>query len=302
MAERFVPGRTKRDIPLVVNNGLIRQKNYADVGIEPVNFGPKSTTNTIPGAAAENALLGRRTAANVGRQFDTMVQNTRALMEHAKSTGNIKDWSQFYPKAHEFAAQLERAHGGLTHLQASGLVASLSGGGGEWEKNQENAMRVLHAHQTGTELGTSDLMGVEGSRLENARHILRGADPREVLGNLKERNFMENIHNPEGDHVTVDTHMYHGMTGWKRPWRTSGGGAPGLQDSRVYHFMAGAIKDVAHEYGLNPNEGQSTTWYANKDIVGGKVGSVPPHHPRFAEYFDPKKVTPGKRYRGVENA
>lgn len=297
MAERVIPGPTSRYIPLVANRGALSQKAYSDVGIQPVNFGPKNTTNTIPGAPAENALVGRRTTAHLGRQFDTMVQNTRALMEHAQSTGNLHTWSQFYPKAHEFAAQLEREHGGLTHLQASGVVASLSGGGGEWEKNQENALRVMRAHQSGTDISHSDLMGVEGSRLENARSILRGANPREVLGDLKERNFMENIHNPEGRQVTVDTHMYHGMTGWKRPWRGSGGGAPGLQDSRVYHFMAGALSDVAHEYGLNPNEGQSTAWYAAKDISGGKFGYVPPHHPRFGEYFDPKVVTPGKRYR-----
>lgn len=297
MAERIVPGRTKRDIPLVINDGTIEQKPYADAGITAVNFGPRSVQNTIPKAPAQAFLLpnfGRKTRANFGTQFQQMIDNTHALMTYAQQQGKAEEWSHFYPMAHAHAQHLAERYG-ITHAQASGILASMSGGGGEWETNKENANRFLEARENGVNIDKKQLKGVETSRINNAHLIFEGANPQEVLGNMKERNFMESIHNPAGDSLTIDTHMHHGMTGWKRPWRGAGGGAPGLEDPRVYHFMAEAVRNVADSSGMDPNSTQSTLWYAQKHLTGGKSGSVPPHHSRFAEYFP--TVRPGVQYR-----
>jgi hypothetical protein len=297
MAERVVPGRTKKDIPIVVSNGTIEQQPYKEIGVKAVNFGNRSVTNTIPGKAAATFLIpdfGRKTRANLGIQFGQMIDNTRALMGHAEAQGKKEAWSTFYNDAHEHAAHLSARYG-ITHAQASGILASMSGGGGEWETNKSNANRFLEAKENGTAITTAHLQNVEGNRLANAHAIFDGGDPREVLGNMKERNFMESIHNPSGDSLTVDTHMHHGMTGWKRPWGEAGGGAPGLQDPRVYHFMSEAVRTVAGEHNMEPNQAQSTIWYAQKSLLGGKSGSVPPHHSRFQEYFP--SVRPGVQYR-----
>jgi hypothetical protein len=302
MAERIVPGKTKSFIPLSISDGKIEQLPYKEAGIIAVNFGPRSVTNTIPAAAAQKYLLptfGRKTLTNFGTQFQQMTENAQALMRHAESVGQADHWSHFYEDAHAHATHLADRYG-ITHAQASGILASMSGGGGEWETNKENANRFLEARENGVNIGTKQLKGVESSRINNAHLIFDGANPQEVLGKMKERNFMESIHDPSGDSLTMDTHMHHGMTGWKRPWRGAGGGAPGLGDPRVYHFMAEAVRGVAADAGMSPNAAQSTLWYANKDITGGLAGSVPPHHPRFAEYFP--KVKPGIMYRKPSEA
>jgi len=307
LAERIVPGPNRSYIPLVVSNGKIEQQPYKEAGFTAVNFGTKNITNTIPSREAAKFLLpnfGRRTLENKGTQFEQMIGNARALMEHARSTGNLEAWSGFYNLAHQHAAELAGRYG-ISHLQASGVIASMSGGGGEWEINKENADRFLTARENGVDITPKMLSGVEGNRIANAHMIMNGHDARDVLGDMKERNFMESIHNPEGESITVDTHMHHGMTGWKRPWRissipeigrnTGGGGAPGLDHPAVYNFMSEAIRGVSQEYGMHPNSGQSTMWYANKNLVGGKNGTPPPHHPNFETYFP--GLIPGIRYR-----
>ena len=307
MAERFVPGRRKNNAVLRISNGDISQQVLHNAGIEAVNFGTTSVQNTVPPQAARLYTLnqpGRRTL-KLSRQFDTMIGNTHALMDYASSRGKTREWSQFYAHAHDYAHELSHRYR-ISHEQASGIIASMSGGGGEWEKNKANAEKFLAAHEAGVVIKPSQLSGVEGSRITNAHRILAGEDPQEVLGDLKEGNFMRSIHNPEGDSLTVDPHLHHGMTGWLRPWRVTpnpeigrntggGGGAPGLQNEHVYHFMAEAVRNVANEHGLSPNEAQSTIWYAKKKLTENVLGSVPPHHPNFESYYP--TVRPGARYR-----
>lgn len=307
MAERFVAGRQKNNAVLRISNGDISQQVLHNAGIEAVNFGNTSVQNTIPPKPARLYLLnqpGRRNL-KLSRQFDTMVGNTNALMDYASSRGKTQEWSQFYAHAHQYAHDLSHRYS-ISHEQASGIIASMSGGGGEWEKNKANAEKFLAAHEAGVVIKPSQLSGVERSRIANAHRILAGEDPQEVLGNLKEGNFMRSIHNPSGDSLTVDTHMHHGMTGWVRPWKvdlnpalgrvnTGGGGAPGLQHEHVYHFMAEAVRNVANEHGMSPNEAQSTIWYAKKTLTNNVLGSVPPHHPNFESYYP--RVRPGVRYR-----
>jgi len=214
-----------------------------------------------------------------------MVENTRALIEHAKSQGTLEEHGVFYERAHHFASHVSKELG-ISHLHASGMVAALSGGGGEWETNKQNVLTLIHHIKNNLPISHTDLVGVEQSRLNNAHQIFKGNTPREVLGDLKEGNFAETIHDPNTkDHVTVDAQMFHGMTGWKRPWRGAGGGTPGLQDPRVYKTMGKIISGVSEEHGLSPGAGQAVAWGANKSVMPGVSGTVPPQHPKFQNYY-----------------
>lgn len=298
MAKEIQPV-SKRYPTLVSEGGVLHQKPYKEVGITPINFGAKTITNTIPGASAEKYSQGerKRIVPHIGRQFDQIAQNTRALMDHAKSQGKIEEWSTFYHDAHDFAHKISQQLG-IPHLHASGFVAALSGGGGEWETNKANAVKLAHHIKHGIPITHKDLAGVESSRVDNAVKIYRGASPRDVLGEAKEGNFAENIHDPLSDnHLTIDTHNFHGMTGWKRPWRGPGGGTPGMQDPRNYRTLAGIVKEVSQEHGLAPAAGQSVTWWSNKSVMPRVSGTVPPQHPNFQNYYPISPENLPARYR-----
>jgi len=281
------PIKNKRNPTLVVDsNDDVHQKFFHDAGVQAINWGMGSKQNTIPTGSVPGFEGRRSNLANLGRQWDLMGSNSRALLDYAKSTGNLQHWSDWYNEANGVSRSLSKTHR-INSRTASGVLAALSGNGGEWGTNKINADKVISAFKEGNPItDISSLKGIEEGRLGKAHAILAGGDPREVLGDAKEGNFFENIENPSNPNaVTVDTHMYHGLTGWKRPWKS---GTPGLADSRVYHFMSGVIHDAGKDFGLDPNAAQAGMWEAIKDLSakqGGVHGTPPPQHSAFDLHY-----------------
>ena len=207
---------------LVKDRQELNQKMMADKGLK-LAVSDKSLTNSMREKEANEQL--ERSAA--GKSFTgtaaTMLDNAEAVMEHAKSTGMMATSRDWYFHANTHAKRLASRYG-VDLAQSAGVIASLSGGGGEWGVNKRNAEKFILNHVTNNhaENMVQNFHGVEGSRLANAAAIMSGIHPHAVLGDLKERNFFDNIYSPETagvEDTTQDTHMNNILRGWKKPWR-----------------------------------------------------------------------------------
>lgn len=285
---------------LIRDRHRINQQPMLQKGLE-LAVSPTTTTNSMTDVEAGKQLARVAKGQPLTGAAATMASNVDAVIESAKKDGNFDGSREWYFKANNFAKHLSQKHNVSEH-QAAGVLASLSGGGGEWETNKRNADRFLNFHINGQQqlIHPKNFHGVEASRLANAASIMLGDHPNKVLGNLKENTFFENIHNPEGSgsQSTQDTHMSTVMRGWKRPWRGRGGGAPELQKPNVYKLYQGITEQVGKSHGLTPIETQPVVWDEIKRI-GPKKGTPMPTHPEFANYYNTKQL-PAKFSRRME--
>jgi hypothetical protein len=273
--------------PTVVKDRTrLNQKMMADKGLE-LAVSPGSKTNSMSEKEA-NEQLGR---LKLGKQFTgtaaVMEANAGAVIEHAKKSGSFEASRDWYFRANKSANSLAKKYAVEPH-QAAGVIAAMSGGGGEWETNKRNADTFIHNHVTGNHHlnVVSSFHGVESSRIANSAAIMMGAHPSTVLGDLKERNFFENINDPEGSTgTTQDQHMNNALRGWKKPWRGLGGGSTELQKPAVSELHDAITKKVGASFGLKSIEAQPVIWDAAKDIYGRVSGTPTPSHPAFAEYY-----------------
>lgn len=290
-----------RFLSLIQDRTTLAQKPFHEVGVNFVQF-PQSKLNSIPADYAREQ--NERFAA--GKKFTggaaAMLDNAHALMESAKKRGTFQQSRDWYANAHDFAKGLAKRHG-IDVAQASGVIASLSGSGGEWEVNKRNADKLIGLHNAGraAEIHPQNFHGVESSRLANAVAILHGQHPRQVLGDLKEGNFFENINDPGNQDITTqDTQMSFGLKGFKRPWQGAAGGARDLQHPEVYKLQHNITAAAGKSFGLSPIETQPVLWDETKALTPGKSGTPVPQHPLFGEYYDLKQVNP--RFHSFSNA
>lgn len=290
--------------------GTVNQSFFAGKGIERVEFPKMSVRETVKANA--NPKMGKNgpvikpfsspnnppsdiapkdsTKARLyaKAQFQ-MLGNADALLAHARRSGRFDDWGAFYFEGNQTGKEMGKMYG-VGHRVAHGVLAALSGNGTDWTTaNVPNAHKVLHAvTQENRVPKPEELTNGESARINNAVRIIKGEDPETVLGTLKEGNFFKNLHNPEGDEITVDTHMGYGLTGWKRNWLGAGGGAPYLQQPTVYNMFDRIVRDASEANNLSPSVGQAVMWGAVKDLYNMKSGSPAPEHERFGEYYDVK--------------
>jgi hypothetical protein len=282
---------------LVKDRTDLNQKMMADKGIK-LAVSPGTISNSMSEKEAQEQL-GR---LKEGKQFTgaaaTMLDNAHAAIEHAKATGTFDKSRGWYFEANNHAKRLAARYG-VDTAQAAGVIASMSGGGGEWNVNKLNAEKFIQNHVTGkhTDNVVQNFHGVEGSRIANAAAIMSGTHPHQVLGDLKEKNFFDNINSPESAGVgdtTQDQHQNNILRGWKKPWRGLGGGSGELQKPGVYRLHQEITALAGASHGLAPIEAQPVVWDAAKSIYGSISGTPTPTHPAFADYY-PSNAVP-KRF------
>lgn len=278
---------------LIKDRSNLNQKMMADKGLQ-LAVSPESRTNSMSEKEANEQLARLK----MGKQFTgaaaTMESNAMATIEHAKKSGTFGESRDWYFRANRVAGALAKKYAVEPH-QAAGVIAAMSGGGGEWENNKRNAEKFLQNHVSGNaHLNTvKNFHGVESSRIANAAAIMSGAHPDSLLG-LKEGSFFHNINSPEDANVTTqDMHMNNILRGWKKPWRGLGGGSAELQKPAVFQLHDEITKKAGAAFGLKPIEAQPVIWDAGKDIYGRTSGTPTPNHPAFAEYYD-KSAVPAK--------
>lgn len=101
------------------------------------------------------------------------------------------------------------------------------------------------------------------ANMEKAIQIARGAEPGDILGGFKVRNFYNNMLDP-GDRrfVTVDTHAIRLMTGDLTMSNSEKGslGQRFFGNARLYGLAHAAWSRAADEFGMTPNQFQAATW------------------------------------------
>ena len=143
----------------------------------------------------------------------------------------------------------------ITHRQAAGIIAALSPSTG-WGANVAAAFELVltgHAH-------------VQSERFNNnARRILNGEAPEDVLGGRKVRSFYRNIAEPYAPGpVTIDRHAVSILFGRGLNERE----IKVLEGMGAYTFAAGVYRTVARRLGLKPHELQAITWQTWRRIKG----------------------------------
>lgn len=177
---------------------------------------------------------------------DTLAQNILATYAWANDA-HKREGSVWYQSAHTFARGLSERYG-ITLEQAAGVIAALSPQL-SWSRNMTCADEIIR---------TGDTRGVLGLSKRNARAILAGAHPLDVLNGPKTRAFFDNILRPTASHaVTVDVHATDVALG-------SRGASRGLHLDRGgrYDAIADAYRSAADSLGILPLVLQAVCWVA----------------------------------------
>lgn len=141
----------------------------------------------------------------------------------------------WYAMAHDIAREAR------TVPMGAGILSALSPRM-PWVRNVQLARVAFTTPLTGGGLTRS---------IENARRILAGEDPMDVLGGMKTRAFFTNILDPDDDWtVTVDTHAIK-IAGI--PNRDSVG-------KGLYMAIADGYREAAEYVGILPQQMQAITW------------------------------------------
>lgn len=112
----------------------------------------------------------------------------------------------WYPAANEAAARMAARYG-CSLQAAAGVIAALSPNS-RWERNLKDADSLIRAFCIGTIADAAAVkVGTFGRNKTKALDILAGADPLEILGGLKVRNFYSCIMG-DTEAVCVDGHAF----------------------------------------------------------------------------------------------
>lgn len=215
------------------------------------------TSNKLPiRQASAPSTVPTTSAAMTGHQFGQVIHNITRAIDTA-SPEIIKKGELWYPQAHEIADVISKGD----PERSAGVIAALSGAGGEWEKNvREGDYFMKHGRVP------------EGSKAtavqqEQATRIREGEHFRNVLPKgLKTFNFAELIANPyDEDAVVVDTHHADIAGGLKMPWQ---GADRGLGTAGRYNTIADATRIVAERKGMRPSQAQAIAWESWKKQAG----------------------------------
>lgn len=156
----------------------------------------------------------------------------------------------WYQDAHDFAANLaEEADLKIEHV--AGVIAELSPMM-NWDENMRRAADLIRKHEA---------KGL-GRSFANAKAILEGKDPFEVVNdpgraNFKIQAFFDNIIHPsESNRVTIDRHMWGALFG---EYGVASSGFPHASEAQ-YRGAEKMFQDAARALDLLPLELQSICW------------------------------------------
>ena len=162
---------------------------------------------------------------------------------------------------YRIANALARRLDPIAPVQAAGVIAALSPMM-DWDRNM---MLAIRAYEDGEASGA--LFG----NVRKANAIMAGADPLEILGGKKVRNFFAAIANPESEEaVCIDRHAFDIAMGRVTNDKTRGA----LSRKGVYEEFQDAYRRAAKvltkETGVHhtPSEVQAVTWVAWRRLKG----------------------------------
>lgn len=175
-------------------------------------------------------------------------QATRRIMRLvASATAEELDHGlAWYGRAHAWAAEVGERHN-LAVTRVAGIVAALSPQT-DWPLNKRKALDLIEH---------GDTFGLGRGRGQ-ARAILAGADPDEVLTGPKVRAFWRTITDPAtSDEVVIDRHAVDAAVGMVTDDRTR---KAILERKGGYDHVAAIYRSAAEALGLRPHVVQAIVW------------------------------------------
>lgn len=167
------------------------------------------------------------------------------------SVADLAEGMAWYRTANALARRLNPSD----PRQAAGVLAAMSPITG-WEQNM---MLAIRAYEDGFASGTLFRNAAK------ANEILAGAEPLDVLGGNKVRNFFMAIADPDtGKGVCIDRHAFDIAVG-----RVTNDITRRMLDRKgVYENFADAYREAANIAGISPCQMQSVTWITWRRIKG----------------------------------
>jgi hypothetical protein len=167
------------------------------------------------------------------------------------SVTELVDGMAWYRTAHALATRLNPDD----PRQAAGVIAAMSPITG-WGQNM---MLAIRAYEDGFASGTLFRNAAK------ANDILAGADPLDVLGGNKVRNFFMAIAEPDtGKGVCIDRHAFDIAVG-----RVTNDTTRRMLDRKgVYESFANAYREAAAMVGISACQMQSVTWMTWRRMKG----------------------------------
>ena len=215
------------------------------------------TSNKLPvRQASAPSTVPSSSGRMSGHQFGQVIHNIDTAIKTA-SPDVQREGNLWYPKAHEIADVISKGD----VEKGAGIIAALSGNGGEWGRNVREAE---HFVRHGVPMEGSK---ATGQQILDATKIRDGEHFRTVLPKgLKTANFAELIANPWDEHaVVIDTHAADIAGGLKMPWK---GADRGLGSIGRYNTIADATRVVAERRGMLPSQAQAASWVSWKAQAG----------------------------------
>lgn len=201
--------------------------------------------------------VGNTLAEPKQRTYAANPNSARILDVWAQATvGELDEGLHWYESAFAFALTLdpERTE------RAAGVIAALS----PMKSWKDNCILAVRAFEQGF------ASGALGANVAKADAILSGADPLEILGGSKVRNFYKSILNPlDPDAVCIDRHAFDIAVGRITNDQTRGA----LKRKGVYEGFGAAYKRAARAiskegYDVVPAQVQAVTWTVWRRLKG----------------------------------
>ena len=165
----------------------------------------------------------------------------------------------WYEQAHELACTLADQYG-LSLDVVAGVIAAISPRS-RWKRNVVDAERLIAAYVVGEDPMAVSVTTFNRNK-ECAIRILEAGTRHGVLSGPKVCAFADNIEDPSGNPITVDSHSYNAWIGHQA---ISSGNGPRVTPKR-YRECAEGYRKVADLYGIRPSQAQAIIWLAWKRI------------------------------------
>ena len=137
------------------------------------------------------------------------LMNLLTVLEQATPQEAIEGMG-WYEQAHELACALASRYGLSLHVVA-GVIAALSPRS-RWERNVVDAVSLIAVYTVGEDPMAVPVTTFNRNK-ECAIRILGAGTRHGVLSGPKVCAFADNIENPSGDPITVDSHAYNAWIG-----------------------------------------------------------------------------------------
>ena len=186
------------------------------------------------------------------------LMNLLTVLEQATPQEVIQGMG-WYEQARAMARRLADRYG-LSLDVVAGVIAALSPRS-RWERNVVDAESLIAAYTVGEDPMAVPVTTFHRNK-ECAIRVLEVGTRHGVLSGFKVCSFADNIENPSGDPITVDSHSYNAWIGHRA---ISSGNGPRVTPKRYLECAEGYSK-VADLYGIRPSQAQAIIWLAWKRI------------------------------------